>query len=82
MKNIFKLISEQLIINNFEILFFDNNRPWGGFFVVAEDQAQQFLDTYFDGLDLLTINKCNLLSPKIEKSFRVTQFYRYAISFV
>ena len=65
MKNIFKLISEQLIINNFEILFFDNNRPWGGFFVVAEDQAQQFSDTYFDGLDLLTINKCNLLSPKI-----------------
>ena len=65
MENIFKLISEQLIINNFEILFFDNNRPWGSFFVISENQAQQFLDTYFDGLDLSTVNKFSILSPKI-----------------
>ncbi len=30
----------------------DLNRPWGGFFVLDESQAQQFADIYFDGLDV------------------------------
>lgn len=65
MENIFKLISEQLIINNFEIFFFDNNRPWGGFFVIAEQQAQAFSDQYFQRLDVSTLKIGGPLSPKI-----------------
>ena len=26
------------------------NRPWGGFFVLDENQAQAFADIYFEGL--------------------------------
>ena len=32
--------------------FKDFNRPWGGFFVLDEEQAQEFADIYFDGLDV------------------------------
>ena len=62
---IFKTIQKELETHCFEVISKDHNRPWGGFFVIAEDQAQQFADTYFDGLDLSTINKCSILSPKI-----------------
>ena len=32
-----------------QIMSEDQSRPWGGFFVLAEDQAQIFANTYFDG---------------------------------
>ena len=63
--NIFSEYNKLLTDSSFTILSFDKHRPWGGFIVIAEDQAQQFADTYFDGLDLSTINKCSILSPKI-----------------
>jgi mannose-6-phosphate isomerase-like protein (cupin superfamily) len=63
--NIFSKYKKILSDSSFTILSFDNHRPWGGFFVIAEDQAQQFAETYFDGLDLSTINKCSIFSPKI-----------------
>ncbi len=63
--NIFSEYNKLLTDSSFTILSFDKHRPWGGFFVIAEDQAQQFADTYFDGLDLSTINTCSILSPKI-----------------
>lgn len=62
---IFTKIKKDLEANQLKIVSIDQSRPWGGFFVIAEDQAQQFADTYFNRLDLLTINKCSLLSPKI-----------------
>ena len=31
---------------------YDLNRPWGGFFVLDENQAQAFADIYFEGLDV------------------------------
>ena len=39
---IFEKIQNQLEANQFEIVSKDHNRPWGGFFVIAEEQAQQF----------------------------------------
>jgi len=63
--NIFSEYNKILTDSSFTILSFDKRRPWGGFFVIAEDQAQQFADTYFDGLDLSSIKKCSTLSPKI-----------------
>jgi hypothetical protein len=30
----------------------DNNRPWGGFFVIAEEQAQHFAYVYNDSVDV------------------------------
>jgi mannose-6-phosphate isomerase len=43
----------------------DSSRPWGGFFVINEEQAQQFADTYFDGLSVDSLRISGKLSPKI-----------------
>jgi mannose-6-phosphate isomerase-like protein (cupin superfamily) len=43
----------------------DINRPWGGFFVISEDQSQIFADEYFDGLDVTKLKISGKLSPKI-----------------
>jgi mannose-6-phosphate isomerase-like protein (cupin superfamily) len=43
----------------------DQSRPWGGFFVIAEEQAQAFANQYFDGLDVTTLKRGGALSPKI-----------------
>ena len=57
---------EKLLANsNFTIVAFDKDRPWGGFFVIAEEQAQEFANTYFDGLDVATLKRGGALSPKI-----------------
>ena len=43
----------------------DQSRPWGGFFVIDEGQAQQFADTYFGGLAVDGLRIAGKLSPKI-----------------
>ena len=44
---------------------YDLNRPWGGFFVLDENQAQQFADIYFESLDVGPLRIAGKLSPKI-----------------
>jgi mannose-6-phosphate isomerase len=51
--------------NGLSVTVIDSNRPWGGFFVIDELQAQQFADHYFDGLDVSTLAISGKLSPKI-----------------
>ncbi|MFN1835189.1 phosphoheptose isomerase [Balneola sp. MJW-20] len=58
-------IREKLISQGFKIENEDMDRPWGGFFVIDEGQAQQFIDTYFSGLTLDEVNISGKLSPKI-----------------
>jgi len=43
----------------------DQTRPWGGFFVLAESQAQEFADRYFDGLAVEGLRISGKLSPKM-----------------
>ncbi|RSK29616.1 cupin domain-containing protein [Hymenobacter metallilatus] len=43
----------------------DEERPWGGFFVLDETQAQQFADMYFNGLEVDNLRISGKLSPKI-----------------
>jgi mannose-6-phosphate isomerase len=62
---IFENIQKQLETNHFTIFSKDHNRPWGGFFVIAEEQAQAFANQYFDGLDVSTLKRGGALSPKI-----------------
>ena len=62
---IFENIQNELETNQFTIVSKDHNRPWGGFFVIAEEQAQQFANQYFDGLDVSTLKRGGALSPKI-----------------
>ena len=62
---IFENIQNQLEAIQFEIVSKDHNRPWGGFFVIAEEQAQQFANTYFEGLEVSSLKISGKLSPKI-----------------
>ena len=62
---LFAEIEERLKSEGFNIDTQDQSRPWGGFFVINEDQAQQFADTYFDGMSVDTLRISGKLSPKI-----------------
>ncbi|NQV78262.1 MAG: phosphoheptose isomerase [Lutibacter sp.] len=62
---IFEKIQKELEAHSFEIIAKDHNRPWGGFFVIAEEQAQDFSNQYFDALDVSTLKIGGKLSPKI-----------------
>ena len=62
---LFDTIQNQLEANQFTIVSKDHHRPWGGFFVIAEEQAQAFANQYFDGLDVTTLKRGGALSPKI-----------------
>ncbi|AII52912.1 cupin domain-containing protein [Hymenobacter sp. APR13] len=62
---LFQQTETQLQQQGFRIDRQDQARPWGGFFVIAEDQAQQFADVYFDSLSVDTLRISGKLSPKI-----------------
>lgn len=50
---------------NFKIVQQDSTRPWGGFFVIDENQAKDFAAFFFPNLELSEIQVTNKLSPKI-----------------
>ncbi|WP_270088236.1 phosphoheptose isomerase [Sphingobacterium sp. SYP-B4668] len=62
---LFNEIEKILLDKGFKIEKQDQTRPWGGFFVINEDQAQQFADEYFEGLDVQGLKISGKLSPKI-----------------
>lgn len=62
---LFKNIQQKLLAHQFTIVSLDEERPWGGFFVIDESQAQKFANIYFDGLDVLPLKISGKLSPKI-----------------
>ena len=49
----------------FDIISKDFERPWGGFLVINEKQAQEFADKFFDGINVQTLKIGGKLSPKI-----------------
>jgi mannose-6-phosphate isomerase-like protein (cupin superfamily) len=53
------------LLEKFNVTSSDLTRPWGGFYVIDETQAQLFSDTFFDGLDVSTLTIGGKLSPKI-----------------
>ncbi|OON66953.1 phosphoheptose isomerase [Hymenobacter sp. CRA2] len=64
-QQLFLHTEQQLREQGFGIERQDQTRPWGGFFVIDETQAQQFADTYFDGLSVEELRISGKLSPKI-----------------
>jgi mannose-6-phosphate isomerase len=65
MDPIFEKIEQTLIQQGFTIHNRDVTRPWGGFFVIDESQAQAFADVYFNKLSIETLKISGKLSPKI-----------------
>src|SRR6476620_3475373 len=51
--------------SGFTIVQQDINRPWGGFFVIDENQALQFASLYFRGENIDQLKITQKLSPKI-----------------
>ena len=49
----------------FDIVSKDFERPWGGFLVIDENQAQEFANKFFDGINIQTLKIGGKLSPKI-----------------
>lgn len=54
-----------ILLEKFNVVASDLTRPWGGFYVIDETQAQLFSDTFFEGLDVSTLTIGGKLSPKI-----------------
>ena len=63
--NYFNKIENEIIKMGFQIVSKDFNRPWGGFLVIDESQAQDFANTFFDGINVETLKIGGKLSPKI-----------------
>lgn len=64
-QEVFAAIKNQLQKQGFTVVQQDQERPWGGFFVMDEAQAQHFANTYFEGLDVNQLKISGKLSPKI-----------------
>ena len=63
--NYFSKIENEIIGKGFKIISKDFERPWGGFLVIDEFQAQDFANTFFDGINVETLKIGGKLSPKI-----------------
>ena len=64
-QNLFQQVAAKLQKQGFTIAKEDHTRPWGGFFVIKEDQVQNFANTYFDGLSVEGLKISGKLSPKV-----------------
>jgi mannose-6-phosphate isomerase-like protein (cupin superfamily) len=64
-KALFAAVADRLRQQGFVIERQDQTRPWGGFLVIRENQAQAFADAYFDGLAVDDLRLAGRLSPKV-----------------
>jgi len=62
---IFEHIAEYLHRQNLKINYEDSTRPWGGFFVIEENESEKFIRLYFSDLSKEELNISGKLSPKI-----------------
>ena len=63
--NYFNKIEEHIKSLEINVVSKDFNRPWGGFLVIDENQAQEFSNKFFEGLDVNNLKIGGKLSPKI-----------------
>ncbi|MGO4773131.1 phosphoheptose isomerase [Flavobacterium sp. W22_SRS_FK3] len=62
---VFDKIRNEIEKCSFNIINEDQTRPWGGFFVIDEAQAGDFISKFFSHLSLDEVQITNKLSPKI-----------------
>lgn len=60
-----RLVRSYLDALDFNITESDTDRPWGGFFVVDESQAAQFILNFFPDFDFRDFLEYDKISPKI-----------------
>ena len=64
-EKVFEKVTNYLRQQNLKIHKQDDNRPWGGFFVINESEAEKFITIYFPHLHKDELNISGKLSPKI-----------------
>lgn len=64
-EEVFKQVQEEITEQGFTIVDKDWDRPWGGFFVIQEDEASQFAKTFFGDQDIADLTMAGKLSPKV-----------------
>ncbi len=62
---VFASVASYLSKTGFTVVSQDFTRPWGGFFVLDESQAQIFSKKYFPDVDFSSLKISGKLSPKI-----------------
>jgi mannose-6-phosphate isomerase-like protein (cupin superfamily) len=62
---VFEKVAAMLHQSGFSIVDKDDDRPWGGFYVIDEAQAAKFVQHFFPEEHLDTLKITNKLSPKI-----------------
>ncbi len=62
---IYNTYKNEIESHGFKIVSHDFDRPWGGFLVIDENQAQDFSNKFFEGIDVNTLKIGGKLSPKI-----------------
>jgi mannose-6-phosphate isomerase-like protein (cupin superfamily) len=56
---------EEFLSKKFSIISRDEERPWGGFFVIDEKQSNLFIKEFFPDVNEAELSALNKLSPKI-----------------
>src|SRR5882672_1506147 len=64
-RDVFKNVESYLFRFKLDVVKQDSTRPWGGFFVLKEDQADEFRVHFFPEEKLSDLYKGSKLSPKI-----------------
>lgn len=64
-KEVFQKVASFLAQNNFRIENYDETRPWGGFYVIDETQAKQFINFFFKNVSNARQHHNEKVSPKI-----------------
>jgi mannose-6-phosphate isomerase len=64
-ESVFESIGKYLSDSGFTIATKDFTRPWGGFFVLSESQAEKFAQKFFEEVDFASLKISDKLSPKI-----------------
>jgi len=79
-REVFETVQKYLGENGFVIVNYDESRPWGGFYVIDEQQSQKFIDFFFSDVDDSKKQTTGKISPKIlivEKEKRLSWQYHY-----
>ncbi len=78
-EDVFEAVKKFLEYNHFKIIESDKTRPWGGFFVIDENQSQKFVTYFFSDVPDSEKQSSGKISPKIlivEKEKRLSwQFH-------
>lgn len=62
---VFDIVAKAIQLLDIKVVTQDKSRPWGGYFVIDESQADDFAQVFFPNLKLENIQITNKLSPKI-----------------